>query len=325
MGKRIDTVRTSVYDQFNPAKGKVADNQFDTRMAVMQRMYSRILTELCANRFEWSGLPENVDVRYLELELYYRSLAVFTFDEKFDKYLVLRGAGIGQPNMQDNPTAFTVIGSNYPQRVIRAANCVPIWSNYLRTPDHDIVSNYAYRLANADITVDIGLDNTRAPVALVVSENMRLSASNMMRQIRQGNPTIEMNAGTMDLADSVVPINLGGDAAVVEKVHIVRARLWNECMGLLGLNNANQDKKERLVASEVDANDEQVSLFKRIALNARRKAADEINEKYDLNVGVKFADDVNVLVSQAKAALLGVSDEDEESEEEGEDDGDVHN
>ena len=314
MGKSVDAVRTTVYDQFMPKRGNLAESQYDSRMFVMQRMYTRILTELCANRFEWAGLPSNVDVRFLELELFYRGVAIFTHDERYGKHLVLRGAGVGAPNMQDNHTAFTVVGSNYPQRVIPAKNAVPIWANYLRTPDHDIVANYAYRLANTDMTVDLNMDNTRTPVALVVSENMVLSAENMMRQIRQGNPTVKVNSGQMDLGEIVQPISLGGSADQTEKVHIVRTRLWNECMGLLGLDNANQDKKERLVASEVGANDEQVSMFKRVALNARRKAADEINEKYDMNVSVKYADDISSLVSRLKSQVFG-SDEEEHNEE----------
>jgi hypothetical protein len=59
-------------------------------------------------------------------------------------------------------------------------------------------------------------------------------------------------------------------------------------MGLLGINNANQDKKERLVAAEVGANDEQVQATRNIALNARQQAAERINKLYGLSVEVDF-------------------------------------
>jgi hypothetical protein len=51
-------------------------------------------------------------------------------------------------------------------------------------------------------------------------------------------------------------------------------------MTLLGINNANQDKKERLVAAEVSGNDDMVSAIRATNLNARRMACDAINEMW---------------------------------------------
>jgi hypothetical protein len=83
-------------------------------------------------------------------------------------------------------------------------------------------------------------------------------------------------------------MDLGIDANVIEKLHILKVRQWNECMGYLGINNANQDKKERLVADEVDANNEQVAASRNVALNARQEACGLINKLYGLNVSVDF-------------------------------------
>ena len=59
-------------------------------------------------------------------------------------------------------------------------------------------------------------------------------------------------------------------------------------MGLLGINHANQDKKERLVSSEVGANDEQVDAMKNVALNSRQRAAKQINDMFGLSVSVDY-------------------------------------
>lgn len=57
-------------------------------------------------------------------------------------------------------------------------------------------------------------------------------------------------------------------------------------MTLLGINNGNQDKKERLVADEVSVNNEQVVAARGVALHSRQMAAEEINRRYQLNVSV---------------------------------------
>ena len=41
----------------------------------------------------------------------YDGLAVFYFDEEFDRFMALRATGLGQVNMYDNPTNFTVYGN----------------------------------------------------------------------------------------------------------------------------------------------------------------------------------------------------------------------
>ena len=82
--------------------------------------------------------------------------------------------------------------------------------------------------------------------------------------------------------------SLGIDPMNLPNLMIAKSKLWNECMGLLGINNANQDKKERLVAAEVGANDDQVQATRNVALNARQIAAQQISDRYGLTVTVDF-------------------------------------
>ena len=62
----------------------------------------------------------------------------------------------------------------------------------------------------------------------------------------------------------------------------------NEFMGFMGINNANQDKRERLVSDEVAANNSQVGIFRADAMNAREYACELINRRYNLNVSVEW-------------------------------------
>jgi len=95
----------------------------------------------------------------------------------------------------------------------------------------------------------------------------------------------------MDLLPTALDLGINPDS--LEKLHILRTRKWNECMTLLGIDNANQDKKERLVASEVDANDGQIQSSAGVALNARQHAAEEINRRWPmLKLSVEFDPDI---------------------------------
>ena len=59
-------------------------------------------------------------------------------------------------------------------------------------------------------------------------------------------------------------------------------------MGLLGINFANQDKRERLVSAEVGANDEQIDAMKSVILAERQRAVRQMNDKFGLSVDIKL-------------------------------------
>jgi hypothetical protein len=263
--------------KFNPAV---------TREAMIENMYIRVLSELAMNRFKWTGLPESVNPRFLEMTLFDQALAVFFDDERYG-YLALKGSGQNYLNFQNDPTGFMVVGNNYYHPPMGAKDVVPIWANYMRMPDVDIVMIYANRLANFDRTLEINSQNARKTRVLAYPENLRLTAENINRQIDEGQPTIRVT-GAMGDMEFMSVLDFGINPDTIEKLDIVRARQWNVCMGLLGIDFGNQDKKERLVSDEVNANNEQTDNMKFVNLNARRQACEQINEKFGLNVDVDY-------------------------------------
>lgn len=293
-------------------RSRSANNPSAQREALIERMYRRVLTEMAMNRFKWEGMPDTIDLRYMELTLFRYALSVFYWDNTYDKFLALQGAGAGNPNFYQNPTSYIINGNgSFQGKTLRARHVVPIWANYLRTPDIDIVLIYAKKLAELDRTIEINSKNARMPKLLGTTESGKLSAENLVRQFDEGNPLITVQAnsqlGPMSINDVLTTLDLGVDPDAVEKLHILRSRLWGECMGLLGLDFANQDKKERLVAAEVGANDQQVDAIRRVNLNAREQAAEAINDKFGLNVTVAYHVDQN---NQEDAAITpGSADE----------------
>jgi len=279
MGLQGDAVRRNFYDKHSMRGSSTMPNQSNNKFMDLYNMYNNTLSELCMNRFKWTGLPSSVDVRFLEQTLFNTGLSVFYFDERYDQYLALRGTSAGSWNFYDNPTAFQVNGNSFINRVMPASECVPIWANYTRTPDLDIVRIYATKLADLDMTIELNAHNARRTRAVATTDNQRLSAANFMQQVDRGDPVIMFRKGSMD-AEDFTTVDWGVHPDQLINIHMFRTRLWSECMGLLGIDNANQDKKERLVASEVSANDGQTDNMRRVSLNAREEAAKAINAKW---------------------------------------------
>jgi len=283
----------------NHLYGKFKNNSTVNRTTVIERMYMRVLTELAVNRFKWTNLPDSVDVRFLEINLFYHALSVFYKDKRYDKFFALRGGGTNWLNMMDNPVGFAVIGNNFVgmnvsalRETENASKAIPIWANYLRIPDLDIVTVYARRFATLDRTIEINSENARMNKVIITDENRRLSVENIDRQIQEGQNNIKINIPLQDL-QFIQALDLGVNPDAIEKLHILRTRWWNECMGLLGIDNANQDKKERLVSEEVGANDDQTSMMRHVNLNARQIAVEAINKEFGLDIKVEYHTDID--------------------------------
>ena len=295
-----------------------ANNPANNRLAIIERMYQRVITELAVNRFKWTGMPDSIDLRFMEMTLFRRALSVFYKDTKYDKFFALEGAGTAFVNMMHNPTGYTVLGPNFEGKTLAAyryeasegkdqtMSAVPIWANSMRIPDLDIVMLYSYRLAEMDRTIEINSKNARRNKVIITPENTKLSAVNINRALDEGQDGIQVAGPMQDMA-FIQAVDMGINVTDIEKMHIVRTRMWNECMGLLGIDNANQDKKERLVASEVDANNDQTSMMRYVNLNARRIAADQINDVFGLSVEVEYFTDVDEQAKMPATTTVGVN------------------
>lgn len=280
-----DAVYRGVYSQFAPRETAATGTDMITRLL------ERVLLELSMNRFDWQGLPDEVSVRWLEMALARNSLSVFYFDRDYDRFFAQMGAGSGQLNMIGDPTEFIVYGNPFGAKTLKATDVVPIWGNYLRTPDWDLITIYARRLAELDRTIEINGKNARLPKVLQYPENSKLTVDNFLRQIDQGNPALKLG-DQFSVNDVVQVLDLGVDPAQILNLSVLRGRIWNEAMTLLGINNANQDKKERLVAAEVSGNDDMVTAIRATNLQARQQACEQINRMWpSLNVTVQYVNE----------------------------------
>lgn len=286
-GRKRDYVEEYLYGPFR-------NNAPRDRKALYEVMYMRVLTEFATNRFKWSGLPDEIDRRFVEYELFRHALVVFFHDDKdFNRYFALRGSGVGKWNMYDNPVTFNAIGNTMINRRLKAGvECIPIWANTVRVPDWDLVLLQSTKLAEIERTIEINLQAMRKPFMFAVEDTERLTFTNLWRQVQEGEPVIFGTQLLGDTLDNKVKLfDMKIDKDLVINLQLAKAKIWNETMTFLGINNSNQDKRERLVSDEVGANDQQVSAARNSAMGARKYAVQQINKKYGLSVEVEWNED----------------------------------
>lgn len=267
--------------------------------------YQDWLYQLSCSRFEWQGLPTEIDERYLELTINGRGLALFFKEtENYDAYFATAATPSGNINIYQNPLGYMAYGSNGWSKRLKADECVPIWNNYTRVPSTVTLDLFAQRLANIDRTIAVNLANQRHPVLVTCDESQRLTVENIMKQAYGGEPyvigdNLSLNKIELGYLKSDVPY-------IADKLIRDKAKIWAEVMLYMGIDNSPVDKAERVQSAEVESNDSQIEKSACIALDCRRYACEEINRKYGLKVWVDMKTDWS---SKNFAALMALPSE----------------
>lgn len=239
--------------------------------------------------FKWNGLPNCINEKWIERYLFYEGCCLF-FEDKTRGFMVCKTTPSGRLNYYDEPTKLTPYGTDYMGKPLdNDKDCVLIQNNDLLLPTHPTIQLYAYRLADISRTIDINISAQKTPYIMTTNDKTKLSSKVLFKQIA-GNEIVVYADKALDL-DSIKILKT--DAPVVfPELQVQKHSIWNECMTFLGVNNANMDKRERLVANEVQANNEQIQISADVMLKARQRACDMINELFGLNVSVELRNDL---------------------------------
>lgn len=268
--------------------GRRKKNTLFAQTAVMNNqtflMWYNYLKLIAVNRMKWTNLPETCDPRWLELMLVERGYTLFFHDEIMG-FLTLPctiGGGYNVYNIPVDRRAFAANGYN---AVRRDYDSVIIYNNYMHIPDEMIIRNYAYRLYITSRAIDVNIQQQKFPYIATMPEEMRLSYENFIMKY-EGNQHILMvdksfDTDTFKVFPTQVPF-------VADKLEVEQHQILNQFLTFMGVENSNQDKRERLVANEVGSNGGNIEIARQFPLNARKQAVDEINSMFGLNLNVEF-------------------------------------
>lgn len=249
---------------------------------VFHDYYSR-LKNIALSVFEWKNLPETCNARFLENTLFEYGQAVFVEDSDMS-FLTLKVTPADRLNVYNEPVGYTAFSTGY-NKIYSADDCVIIKNNPLIKSTDSTIMLFAEKLATIDLAMTVNIKAQRTPILIRCDEKTRRTLAEVYRQYDGNSPVI---MGLKGLQDNPLDAIVTGAPFVADKLREEKCAVWNEALEFLGLNTNPSDKKrERLIVSEVDANNEQIDIQVETMLAARREACEMINEKYGLNVSVE--------------------------------------
>ena len=250
--------------------------------------YFNRLFELAINMFKWENLPETVDERFLELALCEKGYCLYFNDDIMGNLALTCMIG-GELDVYRIPTRRIAFAVNGYQAERTNKDSVLIFNNYLHTPTMQTISLYAERLTAIERAIDVNVNAQKTPIAILTDEKQKRTVEEIYRKY-EGNAPVIIGAKNLDL-DSVKALTTGAPY-VADKLNILKRQIWNEALTFFGIENANTEKRERLVSDEITSNLGGVQAQRYVMLNAREQAADKINRMFGTNISVKFRQDI---------------------------------
>lgn len=254
--------------------------------------YMEYLIQRCISVFEFKGMPDTWDRSYFLYVLYCMGFVSIIDSEKYG--VVPQRCTLTGRNIYDLPSKVIVTNSLMPdmQQLTIGEDCalvklMPDYGNVM-----NICGTYADMLACCLETAGVSLVNSKLAYAFMVDNKaMAESMKKMFDLISSGEPAVFMDKqlynpdGTKRwdyFMQNIKQNYIAGDV-----LNDMRT-LLNMFNTEIGINNANTQKRERLITDEVKANDFETKSKVYLWRESISEGLDEANRLFGLELSVDF-------------------------------------
>lgn len=250
------------------------------------------LRNVALSAFVWEGLPKGLDSEIIERQLF--SSGTLTFFKRDDIRLrpitALPWANLGRLDIYGEPTKWWAYGHDGFRQLCFSFDSVICYYNKARLTGNQICQYYAYKLAKIEKEMMVNVNMQKFPVILKTTKKGELTAKNFYAQVKSDNEAILVykDSGEFDPdGGDVKTLNLNVPVAYLD-LQVLYNQVMNQFLTDLGINNSNQDKRERQITGEVEGNMEHVNVNKDSCLSVRKQACEKMKAIWGTNVQVRY-------------------------------------
>lgn len=283
-----------LYDYINTYNAQFSPSTIHARNTGLSRFFQRWLMQKIFSVYEFT-LPETWDEDYFRYVLFSIGFGAVL---NTDKYGVIfqHGTPSGY-NVYYRPTRVLIsnpaLSRSYMLQIGEECEIVKL------TPDwrgvYDIVSLYADMMA---VTMEsFGVNVINSKLAYVFAAESKTAAESMKKlydQVASGEPAAFADKALfnddgdpmwMDFSQNLKQNFIGLD--LLEALTTIE----NKFSTMIGINNANLQKRERLITDEVNANNEDTRALCEVWLESMQESMQKTNDMFDINISVKLRKD----------------------------------
>lgn len=239
--------------------------------------------------FKWSGLPDSIPQRILELYLQINGNVCF-YKYEGTLYVFTGGLG-GEPDVYYRPTLYTVANPalRFSKSLEIDKECVIMPNDSLYRGLIPLFERYSTMIAETELSMTLALVNTRTTAVISASDDRtKASASKYLDDLRNGKQGIIGENAVLE-GVKVQPYAASGSSNyltnLIEFMQYTKASWFNE----LGLNANYNMKRESINSGESQLNNDALLPLVDDMLNVRKLAAEKVNAMFGLSLSVSLA------------------------------------
>ena len=279
MGRRAFAKSHSMYD-LNYSHGQI--NQM-----IYQNHFLRNFAIMFVSKIKFLNFPDSVNTRLIARSLFFNEYTVFFKHDTYG-FMCLPATSTGDLNYSGEPIYLQPLAENgkyiggvYENHV----NCVIMRNNIFCIPGIANAQYYAQILQDIESTAQMNLYVNRIPFIINTPKNMLLTVKNIIKQISDYSPVVVENKEAKNIEFSLLNTNV---PYLLDKLDDHFTNKLNEYLTLEGINNFYNDKKERVLTDEVNANNDLVGVMRNSQLECLKDSCKEINKIFGLETDVEF-------------------------------------
>ena len=252
-------------------------------------MYKRQMLTLAENVFEFENLPEYIDTAFLNKKLL-RTGSIAFFKDEVLGVIALPYTVLGNLDIYGRPQKIIVTAPNGSyRRVLNYGEFVIMYDNNGRYPIYLDILQYAERMAMFQRVMDINIAQQKTPRFWKTKTEKEKSVRDMVNNV-DSFENIVLTYDDIDLNDTTLVMEPA--PYISDKVDLNKDKIYNEFLRLIGIANLSFQKKERNIKDEVQAMQGGTIASRFSRFEPRQKAVKQINEKFDIDMKVKYYDGI---------------------------------
>ena len=245
----------------------------------------RQVLNMTAQMFEYSGLPETITTREIELLLQVHGSA--TIIEKGGLLYAVRAGLGGEPNAYYMPTIANVSNPalNITREFVIDTECIVIPNDYMYMGLMPILQKYATLITENTITLYRQTVNKRTLYHISASDdNGYKAAENYLSDVEAGKAGVIADNAFLENV-KIHPISSTQGYSVIDTMEL-QQYLISRMLVEIGINSNHNMKREALNSAETNLNEEQLLPLVDNMLECRKIGVDKINKMYGTNITV---------------------------------------
>lgn len=254
-----------------------------------EKALSKIVCEMfnkTNNIFEYTGLPETIPSRFLEL--YLQTGGVCCVTEVNDKLYAFQGGIGGLPDEYYQPTVFTVANPylNFNKNLKIGDECILCRNDALMLGIKHIILKYGNLIVENLISFRVAAINTRIQTIIDASDDSAAESVNKyLKDIEAG----KLASVTSDELFSKIHVNPASshDRCITDLIEL-NQYLVSQMYSEIGIADNYNMKKERLTDEEAKMMTNKPTISIEGMFRERCLFCDAINEKYGTHIKVKI-------------------------------------